>query len=107
MLISRPVPKPRQSVFRITKNMHNILQGVARPEQTVLGADKTAIIDWIADNAKRYWFTKGGPLSLPEQGGADIVIVSLNSLSLHYHEGVVVATLAWLTSTMSRLMILR
>ncbi|POR39211.1 Trehalose synthase-like protein [Tolypocladium paradoxum] len=69
------VPKPRQSVFRITKNIHNILQGVAHPDQQVPAEDKAAIINWITDNAKRYWFDEGGPLRPPEEGGADIVII--------------------------------
>ncbi|KHO00424.1 clock-controlled protein-9 protein [Metarhizium album ARSEF 1941] len=68
------VPKPRQAVFRITKNIHNILQGAART-QAISDADKSAIIDWVTDNAKRYWLTDGGPLCMPEQGGADIVVI--------------------------------
>ncbi|QLI72083.1 Trehalose phosphorylase [Metarhizium brunneum] len=69
------VPKPRQAVFRITKNIHNILQGVARQDQHVSDAEKSAIIDWITDNAKRYWLSNGGPLCRPEQGGADIIVI--------------------------------
>lgn len=74
-LIPPPVPKPRRAVFRITKNIHNILQGVARQDQHVSDAEKSAIIDWITDNAKRYWLSNGGPLCRPEQGGADVIVV--------------------------------
>jgi hypothetical protein len=70
------VPKPRPGVFRITKNIHNILQGVSHPDQRVSPEEKQAIIDWITENASRYWFSEGGPLCPPEQGGADIIVVS-------------------------------
>ncbi len=70
------VPKPRPSVFRITKNIHNILQGVAEPDQHVTAEDKAAVIEWITDNAQRYWLNEGGPLRSPEDGGANIIIVS-------------------------------
>lgn len=63
-------------MFRITKNIHNILQGVSHPDQRISAEEKQAIIDWITDNANRYWFSEGGPLRSPEEGGADVVIVS-------------------------------
>jgi hypothetical protein len=63
-------------VFRITKNIHNILQGVSHPDQRISSEEKQAIIDWITENANRYWFSEGGPLRAPEEGGADVVIVS-------------------------------
>ena len=67
-------------MFRITKNQHNILQGVAAPEQRISAEEKEAMTDWIVDNAKRYWFCEGGPLRPPSEGGADVVIVcSLSS----------------------------
>ncbi|KAK4131279.1 glycosyltransferase family 4 protein [Trichocladium antarcticum] len=69
------VPKPRPGVFRITKNIHNILQGVSHPDQRILAEEKQAILDWINENATRYWFSEGGPLRSPEEGGADIVII--------------------------------
>jgi hypothetical protein len=62
-------------VFRITKNQHNILQGVSHPDQRISDAEKAAINDWIEDNAKRYWLSEGGPLRPPEEGGADVIIV--------------------------------
>jgi len=77
------VPKPRPGVFRITKNIHNILQGVSHPDQRVSAEEKQAVIDWITENANRYWFSEGGPLRPPEEGGADIVIVSTD---ICYHK---------------------
>lgn len=71
------VPKPRPGVFRITKNVHNILQGVSHPDQRISTEEKAAIIDWIAENANRYWFSEGGPLRPASEGGADVIIVSL------------------------------
>ncbi len=78
------MPKPRPGVFRITKNIHNILQGVSHPDQRITAEEKQAIIDWITENANRYWFSEDGPLRAPEDGGADVVIVSnLFLLSSH------------------------
>jgi hypothetical protein len=74
------VPKPRPGVFRSTKNMHNILQGVAEPEERLSAKEQQCITEWITQNAERYWLTKGGPLRPPEEGGAHIVMVSSWSL---------------------------
>jgi len=72
-------------VFRITKNIHNILQGVSHPDQRISAEEKQAIIDWITENANRYWFSEGGPLCPPEDGGADVVIVSAPESTLQIH----------------------
>lgn len=69
------VPKPRPGVFRSTKNMHNILQGVAKPGQRISSVEKEIIKDWITNNAERYWFSQGGPLRPPEEGGADVIMI--------------------------------
>ncbi|WEW56353.1 glucosyltransferase [Emydomyces testavorans] len=69
------VPRPKPGVFRITKTNHNILQGVARLDEKLTEENKQQLTDWITTNAKRYWFGKGGPLDLPEAGGADIIII--------------------------------
>lgn len=73
------MPKPRPGVFRITKNIHNILQGVSHPDQRISAEEKASIISWITENANRYWFSEGGPLRPPEEGGADVIIVSFAS----------------------------
>jgi len=70
------VPKPRPGVFRITKNVHNILQGVSHPDQRITAEEKQSILDWITENANRYWFSEGGPLRPVSEGGADVVMVS-------------------------------
>jgi alpha,alpha-trehalose phosphorylase (configuration-retaining) len=69
------VPKPRPGIFRITKNIHNILQGVAQSDLWVTSGDKKVVTDWINDNAARYWFSDGGPLLDPAKGGADVIVV--------------------------------
>ncbi|KAJ4303099.1 hypothetical protein N0V90_001990 [Kalmusia sp. IMI 367209] len=69
------VPKPKPEVFRITKNNHNILQGVADPDLR-LTKDQIAILDdWCKQNAERFWISKGGPLAPRKNGGADVIIV--------------------------------
>ncbi|ODM19346.1 hypothetical protein SI65_05964 [Aspergillus cristatus] len=73
--ISWYVPKPRPGVFRLTKNNHNILQGVSKPNDRLTGKDYEQISDWIYENAKRYWLSCEGPLQPPSEGGAHIVVV--------------------------------
>jgi hypothetical protein len=77
ILCCRYVPKPKPGVFRITKTVHNILQGVAKPDVRISIEEKQVLTDWIADNAKRYWLSPGGPLRPVEEGGADVIMVSL------------------------------
>jgi len=69
------VPRPRPDVFRVTKTNHNILQGTVGPDVTQSDEDVEKIVDWVKNNAERYWLKKGGPLSSRANGGADIVII--------------------------------
>lgn len=69
------VPKPRPEVFRITKTNHNILQGVAAPDERLSKEQGNAIHEWTQDNANRYWTRTGGPLRPSSEGGADVIIV--------------------------------
>ncbi|KAK2803027.1 hypothetical protein FQN51_004056 [Onygenales sp. PD_10] len=69
------VPRPRPAVFRITKTNHNIFQGVSHPDERLSEENKQALTDWIVGNAKRYWFCKGGPLTPPSEGGADVIVI--------------------------------
>jgi glycosyltransferase involved in cell wall biosynthesis len=69
------VPKPKPAVFRITKNNHNILQGVAEPDLRLDQASINMLDEWARQNADRYWIAKGGPLASRSNGGADVIIV--------------------------------
>ncbi|CAG8386994.1 unnamed protein product [Penicillium salamii] len=69
------VPKPRPGVFQVTKKNHNILQGVAGPDERFSSEDQAFLTEWIAENARRYWSCPGGPLCPPSNGGADVIIV--------------------------------
>lgn len=71
----RYVPRPSPEVFRITKTNHNILQGVARPEERLSKEGMRALREWCQRNAERYWLNSGGPLARPENGGADVIII--------------------------------
>lgn len=68
-------PKPKPGIFRITKNVHNTLQGVTKPHERISPEDKKALADWIKDNANRYWLSEGGPLRDPSHGGADVIVI--------------------------------
>ncbi|KAL5334319.1 hypothetical protein BJX70DRAFT_21890 [Aspergillus crustosus] len=69
------VPKPRPGVFRVTKTNHNILQGVSGPEERLTEEGWETITSWIHENADRYWLRKGGPLTHPSEGGADVIVI--------------------------------
>ncbi|KAI0099141.1 glycosyltransferase family 4 protein [Nemania sp. FL0031] len=69
------VPKPRPGVFRSTKDMHNILQGVNKPGKRLTQDEQDAITDWITHNAQTYWLSPGGPLRPAEEGGAHIIVI--------------------------------
>ncbi len=74
LIAARYVPKPKPAIFRITKNNHNILQGVVEDLRT----DKKSfdmLDEWARMNAERYWIAKGGPLAPRSAGGADVIIV--------------------------------
>lgn len=75
------VPKPKPGVFRITKTVHNILQGVSGPEERISAEEKRILTEWIEDNAERYWLSPGGPLRPASEGGADVIMVG-NTLDL-------------------------
>lgn len=101
-LLCRYVPKPRPGVFRITKNNHNILQGVAPPGTRFTPEERDIVRDWVHENADRFWlkragppapewlekyapllpqlpvfpwFQRNGPLVHPIEGGADVIII--------------------------------
>ncbi|KAF5327802.1 hypothetical protein D9619_004710 [Psilocybe cf. subviscida] len=65
------VPNPSPSVFRTTKNNHNILQGVAPPDLRLTQESKDNFDAWILKNGLR-WTAEGGPLA---PGGLDIAFI--------------------------------
>ncbi|KAH7051067.1 putative trehalose synthase-like protein [Macrophomina phaseolina] len=69
------VPKPKPEVFRITKTNHNILQGVAHPDERLTDDMKVVLDEWCQGNADRFWLKTGGPLAPRSQGGADVIVV--------------------------------
>lgn len=74
--ISRYVPNPRAGVFRITKNNHNILQGVEKdPNLRLRAEDIEALNKWAKEEAEPRWTNFGGPLASREHGGADVIII--------------------------------
>ncbi|KAF9566290.1 trehalose phosphorylase [Agrocybe pediades] len=65
------VPNPSPSVFRTTKNNHNILQGVAAPDLRLTQEAKDGFDAWILKNGLR-WTAQGGPLA---PGGVDVAFI--------------------------------
>lgn len=58
-------------MFRITKNNHNILQGVADPSLRLTAENKALFDEWIKKNGAR-WLAPGGPLAA---GGVDVAFI--------------------------------
>jgi len=71
--IDRYVPNPSPSVFRTTKNNHNILQGVAASDLRLTQDAKDGFDAWILKNGLR-WTAEGGPLA---RGGVDVAFIGL------------------------------
>ncbi|KAF1915723.1 hypothetical protein BDU57DRAFT_281631 [Ampelomyces quisqualis] len=69
------VPRPKHEVFRITKNNHNILQGVDQTGRELENKDIEMLDEWCEQNATRYWTKKGGPLAARSAGGAHVIVV--------------------------------
>ncbi|KAF2263943.1 glycosyltransferase family 4 protein [Lojkania enalia] len=69
------VPRPKPAVFRITKNNHNILQGVAEADLRTTSDQFSTLDQWCLENASRDWTSDGGALLSPSQDGAHVVIV--------------------------------
>lgn len=61
----------KSSVFRTTKNNHNILQGVADASLRLTQENKDQFDAWILKNGLR-WTAPGGPLA---PGGVDIAFI--------------------------------
>lgn len=62
-------------MFRITKNNHNILQGVADPTLRLDESQRYVLDEWCETNASRFWSKNNGPLAHRSKGGADVIIV--------------------------------
>ncbi len=73
----RYVPNPSPSVFRTTKNNHNILQGVAHPDLRLTDEAKENFDSWILKNGLR-WTAEGGPLA---PGGVDVAFIGITIFS--------------------------
>ncbi|CAO2649353.1 Nn.00g067380.m01.CDS01 [Neocucurbitaria sp. VM-36] len=70
------VPYGKPAVFRITKDNHNILQGVATHGERLTPEKINELDTWVKAEAKQCrWLESGGPLAAREQGGADVIIV--------------------------------
>jgi hypothetical protein len=49
------VPKPCPAVFRITKDMHNLLQGVSEKNLYIPEKSLDLYEDWCRQNCERFW----------------------------------------------------
>lgn len=75
-------PKPRPAILRVMHKIHCILQGVSEQRKIVSNDEKQLIVSWITENADRYWFSEGGPLCAPANGGADVIIIDDPQMSV-------------------------
>lgn len=71
----RYVPRPKPEIFRITKNNHNILQGVDTTGARLDADSITKLDNWCSENADRYWTKRNRPLAPRSEGGADVIVI--------------------------------
>ncbi|RMZ70904.1 trehalose synthase [Pyrenophora seminiperda CCB06] len=70
------VPYGKSNIFRITKDNHNILQGVAKAGERLTDEKIDKLDAWVVEEAEKcHWTESGGPLAARAAGGADVIIV--------------------------------
>ncbi|KAE8402064.1 hypothetical protein BDV37DRAFT_273132 [Aspergillus pseudonomiae] len=77
----RYVPKPRPGMSCIIRKMHDSLEGLNAPGDFLTIDDELRILQWVYENARRYWLCEDDPLQARSKGGADIVIIDDASLT--------------------------
>ncbi|GAB1197680.1 hypothetical protein APSETT444_006982 [Aspergillus pseudonomiae] len=61
--------------------MHDSLEGLNAPSDFLTIDDELRILQWVYENARRYWLCEDDPLQARSKGGADIVIIDDASLT--------------------------
>ncbi|KAF7588509.1 hypothetical protein BBP40_005645 [Aspergillus hancockii] len=69
------VPKPRPGIYHIIRKIQDALEGLGDPNEHLTIDEELRILEWVYENARRYWLSEGGPLQARRNGGADVVVI--------------------------------
>ncbi|KAE8355632.1 hypothetical protein BDV28DRAFT_162712 [Aspergillus coremiiformis] len=69
------VPKPRPGIYNIIRKMQDALEGWGEPGDRLTIDEELRVLEWVYENARRYWLCEGDPLQARSKGGADIVVI--------------------------------
>ncbi|RHZ73298.1 hypothetical protein CDV55_101870 [Aspergillus turcosus] len=69
------VPKPRPEIHKIVQKMRDILEGLDDPLTYLSFDEELEILEWVYENARRYWLRHHGPLQPRSKGGVDVVVI--------------------------------
>lgn len=72
---SRYVPKPRPGINSIIRKMQDSLEGLGERDDSITVDEEMCILQWVYENARRYWLCEDDPLQARSKGGADIVVI--------------------------------
>ncbi|KAE8414797.1 hypothetical protein BDV36DRAFT_235157 [Aspergillus pseudocaelatus] len=69
------VPKPRPGMNSIIRKMQDTLEGLGGRDDSITIEEEMCILQWVYENARRYWLCEDDPLQARSKGGADIVVI--------------------------------
>ncbi|GFG19389.1 heat shock trehalose synthase [Aspergillus udagawae] len=69
------VAKPRPGIVNIAQKMRDILEGLGNSVKCLSFDEELEILEWVYENARRYWLQHNGPLQPRSNGGVDVVII--------------------------------
>ncbi|KAE8330452.1 hypothetical protein BDV39DRAFT_170628 [Aspergillus sergii] len=69
------VPKPRPGINGIIRKMQDSLEGLCARDDPITIDEEMCILQWVYENARRYWLCEDDPLQARSKGGADIVVI--------------------------------
>lgn len=59
----------------IIRKMQDTLEGMGGRDDSITIEEEMCILQWVYENARRYWLCEDDPLQARSKGGADIVVI--------------------------------
>ncbi|GIJ98882.1 hypothetical protein Aspvir_001004 [Aspergillus viridinutans] len=69
------VAKPRPGIHNIVQKMRDTLEGLDDSLNYLSFDEELEILEWVYENARRYWLRHSGPLQPRSKGGIDLVVI--------------------------------
>ncbi|KAM0088622.1 hypothetical protein ACP6JD_008022 [Aspergillus fumigatus] len=69
------VAKPRPGIISIVQKMRDILEGLDKSLGYLSFDEELEILEWVQENARRYWLLHNGPLQPRSKGGVDVLVI--------------------------------